>query len=116
LKKLKEHQASKRLYEKFTKLSVSKGRTVFPKTQNEQTKVGLRWDRDVEVVLPDGRKANRFMLQPNANADSKSIREFISKNARGTHAVIAKADVPVDATPDEVKKILEDAIDAVDKA
>lgn len=114
LKNFKTYQAGKNAYEKFTNISVGKGLTVLPKTTKEQKKYGLRWDRDVEIVLPDGRKANRFMLQPNADAESKSIQSFVSKSARGTHTVIATADVPEDATQEEVKEILENAIDAVD--
>lgn len=114
MKNFKKYQALKNAYEKFTNISVGKGLTVVPKTTEEQKKYGFRWDRDVEIVLPDGRKANHFMLQPNAEAESKSIQSFVSNSARGTHTVIATADVPEDAILEEVKEILENAIDAID--
>jgi len=115
LKKLKESQSKvKNIWKKFTSPSVHVGGTVFPKTQSDQAKIGFRWDRDVEVTTSDGRKANRFKLQANAQAQSPSIQEFIRRQAKkGTYADITYADVPTDATEDEAKKILEDAVDDV---
>ena len=116
LKKLKGSQSKvKNIWKKSINPSVYVGGTVFPKTQSEQANIGFRWDRDVEVTTSEGKKANRFKLQANAQAQSASIQEFIRRQGKkGTHADITYADIPTDATEDEAKQILEDAIDDVD--
>jgi hypothetical protein len=95
--------------------TVPEGWTVFPKGDAQQAKVGFRWDRDVTIVGEDGTKMNRFKLQANAQADSKSIQEWIRKQGnKGTHAVITSVDIPEGTTEEDVMERVEDALDKVD--
>ena len=67
------------------------------------------------MTLSDGRAANRHKLQPNAQADAKSIQGYINRqDPKGTHTDITHVDVPIGATDEEVKEIVEKVIDDVD--
>ena len=116
LRNFKKAQAQiKNVWSKFTNPIVYVGGTVIPKGQTEQARPGFRWDRDVEVTLPDGRKACRFKLQANAQAKSASIREFIRRQGKkGTHADVTQVDIPTDSTEEEAKELIENALDEVD--
>jgi hypothetical protein len=50
---------------KFFKPSVSRGKTVWPKTSADLLRYGVRWDYD-GVVPYENKKCNKFQLQPNA--------------------------------------------------
>jgi hypothetical protein len=65
LKKLKAQTQNKKLLKNFSNPSVAIGKTLWPKGETEQAKIGFRWDLDVQVTLNDGRVANRHKLQPN---------------------------------------------------
>jgi hypothetical protein len=107
----------KNIKKKFTKPSVSPGDTVWPKKSAEQAKYGFRWDLDVPVQIADDRPdaeegatrdANRFKLQANAQAEPKSIKEWINKQGKkGTHADVTFVDIPVDADDEEFKEIMD---------
>jgi len=116
LKKLREAQSkNKNLLKSFANPSVSVGKTVWPKGETEQAKVGFRWDRDVQVTLNNGQVANRFKLQANAQANARSIQDYINRQgSKGTHATIARVDIPVGADDEKVKELIEDTIDGVD--
>jgi hypothetical protein len=112
LKKLKEAQNQKKnLFRNFANPPVAIGKTLWPKGEIEQAKVGFRWDLDVAVTLSDGRPANSYKLQPNAQADAKSIKDYINRQGpKRTHSDIVH---PIGATDEEAKEIVEKAIDDV---
>lgn len=102
---------NKNLLKNFANPPVSVGKTLWPKGEAKQAKIGFCWDLDVQVTLNDGRTANRYKLQANA----KSIQDYISRQGpKGTHADITHIDVPIGATDEEVKEIVEEGIDGVD--
>ncbi|ORY14016.1 hypothetical protein BCR34DRAFT_534755 [Clohesyomyces aquaticus] len=94
-------------WKKFTDVSVSRGKTVFPKSSGDQERIGVRWDYDGEVVKPDG-VYNKFQMQPNAGKIPSSIK-LLREQRGGTHAVLASALVKKGGTKDDVKQGLEDA-------
>jgi hypothetical protein len=120
-KHLKKYQEAllnvKNIKKKFTKPSVSPGDTIWPKKPVEQAKYGFRWDLDVPVQIADNRPeaeegatrdANRFKLQANAQAEPKSIKEWINKQGKkGTHADVTFVDIPIDVDDDEFKEIMD---------
>jgi hypothetical protein len=56
----------------------------------------------------------RFKRQANAQAESKSIQKWIRKQGKKeTHAVITSVIIPEDATEEDTKKRVGDAIDNV---
>jgi hypothetical protein len=107
----------KSIEKKFVKLSDSQGETVWPTSNVEQVKYGLRWVRDHPVKIPDARptsmkgstrEANRFKLRANAQAKPRPIQEWIQRHGKkGTHSTIAFVDVPLDATHEEFKKLMD---------
>lgn len=90
---------------KFFKPSVSKGKTVWPKTSADLLRYGVRWDYD-GVVTYENKKCHKFQLQPNAGKIPSTIKQWRDKNG-GTHAVIGVMYIPVDIDPDG--KVLEEA-------
>ena len=71
---------------KFTKVSVKRGKTVYPKAPKDLENLGIRWDYDGEVE-DNGTLYNKFQIQPNAGKVPSTIREWRDKNG-GTHAVL----------------------------
>jgi hypothetical protein len=54
------------------------------------------------------RDAYRFKLQVNAQAESKSLQDWLnSQGSKGTHADVTSVDIPVDADEDEFKDIMD---------
>jgi len=52
--------------------------------------------------------ANRFKLQANAQAEAKTIKEWVNKQGKkGTHADVTFVDIPVDASDDEFEEIMD---------
>jgi hypothetical protein len=98
-------------WKKFTDVSVSRGKTVYPKSSGDQERVGVRWDYDGEVSKADG-VYNKFQMQPNAGKVPSSIRQWREQNG-GTHSVMASAFVRKGGTKDDVKKGLEEAAKSV---
>jgi len=93
-------------WKKFSEVSVGRGKTVFPKSQAEQERVGVRWDYDGEVTRTDG-TYNKFQMQPNAGKIPSSIKDWREKNG-GTHAVMASVYVKKGGSKDDVKEGLEE--------
>jgi hypothetical protein len=72
-----------------------------------QEKYGFRWDLDVPVEIADTRHdaeegatraANRFNLQANAQAEAKTIKEWLNKQGKkGTRTDVTSVDILVDA-------------------
>jgi hypothetical protein len=116
LRKFKAAQAQvPNIWKKFIDPTVYVGGTVIPKGQAEQEKHGFRWDRDVTITLSDGRTANRYKLQANAQAASATIQSWIRRQGgKGTHAIVTQVDIPTDSTEEEAKELIEEAIDEVE--
>lgn len=91
---------------KFSKPSVSRGKTAYPKTQAELERYGIRFDYDM-VVEKDGQKYHMFKMQANQGKIPSSIKAWREKH--GTDAVMATVWVKEDATMEEVEQALQDA-------
>jgi hypothetical protein len=92
------------------------GQTLWPKGHRNQANLNFRWVRDVAITLTDGRPANLFKLQANAQAKDHAVKEYIrSKGKKGTHTVVGSVAVPVGAKAKEARyyeepqKFLDDA-------
>ena len=108
---LKAIDASK--WKKFTSPTVIRGKTVFPKTEADKEKLGVRWDYDGEIKGSDGATYHKFQMQPNAGAKiPTAIKQWREKNG-GTHAVMANVLVKKDGTKEDVQTSLEKAIEQV---
>ena len=90
---------------KFFKPSVSRGKTVWPKTSADLLRYGVRWDYD-GIVTYEKEKCHKFQLQPNAGKIPSTIKQWRDKNG-GTHAVIGVMYIPVGTDPDG--EVLEEA-------
>ncbi|KAE8130872.1 hypothetical protein BDV38DRAFT_42255 [Aspergillus pseudotamarii] len=103
--------------QKFTRPAVGAGKPTFPTSQRDLKNIGFHFDladhtREVPDSRPNAkpgatRKANVFHWQAAAQAEAKSIKDWIQKN--GSHAVIQTLEVPVDATKEEFEEILKTA-------
>ncbi|OJD22271.1 hypothetical protein ACJ73_06380 [Blastomyces percursus] len=87
---------------KFTNVSVSRGKTAFPKAPKDRENIGMRWDFDGEVTQ-NGTIYNMFQVQPNAGKVPSSIRDWRDKNG-GTHAVMGNMLVKKDGTAGDVQE------------
>ena len=94
-------------WKKFVDPTAIRGKTVFPKGQADQERLGVRWDYDGEVTKADG-VYHKFQMQPNAGKVPSSIEDWKRKHG-GTHAVMATALVKKDGSKDDVKQGLEKA-------
>ncbi|KAK2813971.1 hypothetical protein FQN50_000375 [Emmonsiellopsis sp. PD_5] len=90
---------------KFFHPTVSRGKTVWPKSAADMLRYGVRWDYD-GIVNYNGVDCHRYQLQPNAGKIPSTIKAWRDKNG-GTHAVIAVMHIPVGTEPDG--KLLESA-------
>lgn len=100
--------------QKFTRPTVGAGKPTFPTSQRDLKNIGFHFDladhkRQVPDTRPNAkpgatRTANVFHWQAAAQAESKSIKDWIKKN--GSHAVIQTLEVPEDATKEEFEEIL----------
>lgn len=96
-------------FQKFTRPTVGAGKPTFPTSQRDLKNIGFHFDlADHSRQVPDARPnakpgatrtANVFHWQAAAQAESKSIKDWIQKN--GSHAVIQTLEFPVDATKEE---------------
>lgn len=100
--------------QKFTRPTVAAGKTTYPSSQRDLKNLGFHFDlsdhtRQVTDTRPgakqgDTRTVNVFHWQAAAQAETKSIKDWIKKN--GSHARIQTFEVPQDATKDEFKDIM----------
>ncbi|KAI1908613.1 hypothetical protein LOZ12_004492 [Ophidiomyces ophidiicola] len=96
-------------YKKLLRPTVSLHHTAYPKTAQDQEKLGVRFDF-AGTEEEAGKKFHRFQVQVNAgNKIPKSWKVWREKNG-GTHAIIATIKVPDEGTKEDVKA----ALDAVD--
>jgi len=87
---------------KFANVSVSRGKTTFPKAPKDLENLGIRWDFDGEVTQ-NGQIYNKFQVQPNAGKAPSSVREWREKNG-GTHAIIGSMLVKKGGTVNDVQE------------
>ncbi|RAL03196.1 uncharacterized protein BO80DRAFT_423157 [Aspergillus ibericus CBS 121593] len=83
---------------KFYMPTVSRGKTVWPKSSADLLRYGVRWDYD-GIVMHDGKEYHRYQLQPNAGKIPSTIKDWRDKNG-GTHAVIAVMHLPTNKEPE----------------
>jgi hypothetical protein len=69
----KSQRAEKKCVESNVESNGPLGGTVYPKEEAQQVKVGVRWGRDVAIVLKDGTTINRYKLQANTQAESPRV-------------------------------------------
>ena len=110
-------QNIEKVTQKFTRPTVSPGKTTWPTSQKELKKVGFHFDlSDVTKTIPDARpgaaegatrRANVFKWQAASEAERKSIKDWIRKH--GSHAEAATLVVPEDASNEEITEILKEA-------
>lgn len=96
---------------KFSNPTASRGNTVWPKSQNDQESIGIRFDYDGEVSRSDG-VYHKFQIQPNAGKIPSTFKDW-RDNHGGTHAVMASAFVKKDGTKEDMRSGLERAADAI---
>ena len=99
-------------WSKLAKVTVSRGKTITPKSLAEQERSGFRVDYDGEVER-DGVIYNKVQIQPNAGQKiPPAIKAWREKNG-GTHAVMATAYIKKDGTKEEVEQAFNEAIDSI---
>ncbi|KAJ5788892.1 uncharacterized protein N7518_005903 [Penicillium psychrosexuale] len=101
-------------YQKFTTPTAAPGNPTWPATERDLKNIGFHWDkrdrtRQVLDTRPGAapgttRTANVFHWQAAAQAESRSIQNWVRRN--GFHAVITTIEVPQDATLEEFKEIM----------
>ncbi|KAJ5828198.1 uncharacterized protein N7525_006451 [Penicillium rubens] len=101
-------------FQKFTRPTVGAGKTVFPTSQRDLKNIGFHFDlSDHTRQVPDNRPnakpgatrtSNVIKWQAAAQAESKSIKDWIRKN--GLHAEVQTLEIPEDATKEEFEQIL----------
>ena len=100
------------IWKKFVKPSVGRGKTVWPKAQNDLEKYGVRFDYDGEVTQ-DGVIYHKFQCQPNAGKIPSSVKRWREANG-GTHAVMGTMLVKKDGEVNDVRTSMDDLIDCIE--
>ena len=98
---------------KLTSVSVTRGKTAWPKTEKDLTNFGIRFDFDGETTQ-NGVIYNKFQVQPNAGKVPSSVRQWRDNNG-GTHAVMGSMLVKKGGTEDDVKQAFGQFQDAFKK-
>lgn len=98
---------------KLTNVSVSRGKTAWPKAEKDLTNFGIRFDFDGEVTQ-NGVVYNKFQVQPNAGKVPSSVQQWRENNG-GTHAVMGSMLVKKGGTKDDVKQAFSQFQDAFKK-
>ena len=91
---------------KLTKVSVSEGKTSWPKTSADQQNYGVRFDfAGQTTTLKDhpGEVFNKFQVQPNAGKIPSTFKDWRDKNG-GTHAVMGTMYVKAGGNADDVEE------------
>lgn len=98
---LPQADVMKRIMEK----TFTPGSRIYPTDKRDDAKTELRIDAGERV----GDEQN-IILQVNSQAKSKSLKEWLSKNGRGTHGKLATAKVNTKAADKdaEVKRVIAD--------
>ncbi|PWY91882.1 hypothetical protein BO94DRAFT_461369 [Aspergillus sclerotioniger CBS 115572] len=85
---------------KFFSPTAARGKPVWPKTQADLLRYGVRWDYDGIITKEDGKEYHKFQLQPNAGKVPSTIKEWRDNNG-GTHAVMATMYIDKGTNPDD---------------
>lgn len=85
---------------KFFNPTADRGKTVWPKTQADLLRYGVRWDYDGIVKKDDGKEYHKYQLQPNAGKIPSTIKVWRENNG-GTHAVMATMYIEKGTDPDD---------------
>jgi len=91
---------------KLTNVSVSRGKTAWPKAPKDLENLGIRFDYDGEVVR-DGVTYNKFQVQPNSGKIPSTVRDWRDKNG-GTHAVMGVMYVKKNGGVDDFRRGFKD--------
>ena len=102
----KAQNAIRQAAKKFTSVSVSRGKTVFPKAPKDLENIGIRFDFDGEVDI-DGETHNKLQVQPNAGKVPTWVRNWRDKNG-GTHAVMGTMYVKKNGSVEDVENAFEE--------
>ncbi|KAK2759065.1 hypothetical protein FQN54_003164 [Arachnomyces sp. PD_36] len=78
---------------KFFQPTVARGKTVWPKSQADLLRFGVRWDYDGVVTGDDGLEYHKYQLQPNGGKIPSTIQRWRESNG-GTHAVLTNMYIP----------------------
>lgn len=78
---------------KFFQPTVARGKTVWPKSQADLLRFGIRWDYDGVVTGDDGVEYHKYQLQPNSGKIPSTIQRWRENNG-GTHAVLTNMYIP----------------------
>jgi hypothetical protein len=105
-------QAALHMWKKFANPTVSRGGTTWPKTSSDMERFGIRFDYDGRVEV-DGVSHHKFQIQPNAGKVPTSISNWMDKNGKTTHATMANAYVKENATEEEVKDSILEALEKI---
>jgi hypothetical protein len=98
---------------KLTNVSVSRGKTAWPKAEKDLMNLGIRFDYDGEVTQ-NGIVYNKFQVQPNAGKVPSSVQQWRDNNG-GTHAVMGSMLVKKGGTKDDVEDAFAQFEDAFKK-
>ena len=100
------------IWKKFTKPTVGRGKTAWPKTPTDLEKYGVRFDYDGEVTQ-HGVTYHKFQCQPNAGKIPSSVKKWRDANG-GTHAVMGTVLVKKDGAKDDVRESMDDLVDRIE--
>ncbi len=114
-------QNIQKVAQKFTRPTVSPGKTTWPNSQRELKSIGFHFDlSNITKTIPDTRpgaakgatrKANVFIWQAASEAERQSIKDWI--RAHGSHAQAMVLVVPEDASHEEFIELLNDAVSRI---
>lgn len=100
-------------WKKLVYPTVNRGITAFPKKPAELERLGIRFDYDGEIEIDDIIH-HKYRVQPNAGNVPSVIKKW--RNAHGgTHATMVDVLIKKDSTQEEVKEVVEKAIEGVDE-
>lgn len=100
------------IWKKFVKPTVGRGKTVWPQTEKDLEKYGIRWDYDGEVTVKDV-VYHKYQCQPNAGKVPTSIKKWREANG-GTHAVMGNMLVKKDGEAEDVRAAMDELIEELD--
>ncbi|KAL8726442.1 MAG: hypothetical protein Q9166_006720 [cf. Caloplaca sp. 2 TL-2023] len=106
-------------WQKLATCKVNPGVAAWPKGAQNQTRIGVRFDYECDVVVtedkPDGSTISttyhQYDVQPNAGDIPTTPKAFRDKH--GTHATMAKALIKKDGTKEDVELGIKELIEAL---
>ena len=93
-----------REHRKLIKVSVSEGRTSWPKTSADQQNYGIHFDYAGQTTSLEGHQGeifNKFQVQPNAGKSPSTFKDWPDKHG-GTHAVMGTVYIKADGSTEDV--------------